>query len=100
VRSVVFLGDQQAVPAQNRLGRDDAGDVGEAPSAEGVAFYGRTASLVIGEANLTGTICRTENPVLLAQVVDDGLQLSIDSSLRRTGKGRRVAAGADPLAEA
>jgi hypothetical protein len=42
------------------------GDVGEAPSAEGVAFHGQAASLVVSEANSLGTVRRTEDPVLLA----------------------------------
>ena len=64
-RSIVLLGDEQAVPAQDRIGRDDAGDVGEAPSADGVAFDGQAASLVIGEVNPAGTVRRAEDPVLL-----------------------------------
>ena len=78
LRAVVLPGDQQAIPTQNRLGRHDAGDVGEAPSAEGLAFHGQTASLVIAEANPAGTVRRTEDPVLLAEVINDGLLLSID----------------------
>ena len=77
-RAVVLLGDQPAVPAQDRIGCHDAGDVGEAPSAEGLAFHGQTASLIVGEANPLGTVRRTEDPVLLAQVLNDGLLLSID----------------------
>ena len=78
LRAVVLLGNQQAVPAQDRIGRHDAGDVGEAPSAEGFTFHGQAASLVVGEANPSGTIRRAEDPVLLAQVVNDSLLLSID----------------------
>ena len=65
-RAVVLLGDQQAVPAQDRIGCHDAGDVGETPSAEGFAFHGEAASLVVGEANPLGTVRRAEDPVLLA----------------------------------
>jgi hypothetical protein len=43
-----------------------------------VAFHGQTASLVVGQANPLGTVRRPEDPVLLAQVVNDGLLLSID----------------------
>jgi hypothetical protein len=43
-----------------------------------LAFCGQTASLVIGEANTAGTVRRTEDPVLLAQVVNGGLLLSVD----------------------
>jgi len=40
-RAVVLRGDQPAVPAQDGIGRHDAGDVGQAPSAEGFAFTAR-----------------------------------------------------------
>ena len=59
-----------------RLLSDDTDDVGEAPSAEGLTFYSQTASLV--EANPACAMRVTKDPVLLAQVVDDGLLLSID----------------------
>jgi len=72
-----YFGEGQ-VPAQDRIGSHDAGDVGEAPSAEGFAFHGQTASLIVGEANPLGTVRRTEDPVLLAQVRNDSLLLSID----------------------
>src|SRR3989442_6477009 len=78
LRAVVLLGDQQTVPAQDRIGGDDAGDVGEAPSAERLAFHGQPASLVVSEANPLGTVRRAEDPVLFAKIVNDGLLLSID----------------------
>ena len=76
-RAVVLLGDERAVPAQDRIGRHDAGNLGEAPSAEGVAFHGQAASLVDGEANPLATVRRAEHAVLLEQIVNDVLLLSI-----------------------
>ncbi len=61
IRAIVFLVDQQTVPAQNRIRRRDAGDVGEALSAEGFAFHGQTASLVVGQANTVGPVRRAED---------------------------------------
>ncbi len=51
--------------------------VGEARSADGFTFCGQAASLVVGEVNPVGTVRRAEDPVLLAEVVNDGLRLSI-----------------------
>ena len=78
LRAVVLVGDQEPVPAQDRIGCHDAGDVGETPPAEGLPFHGEPASLVVGEANALGAVCRAEDPVLLQQVLDDVLLLSID----------------------
>jgi hypothetical protein len=75
---VVLRGAEFAVPAQDRVGCHDARDSREVPTAEDVAFHGETASLVVGEANPSRTVRRTEDPVFLAQVVNHGLLLSID----------------------
>ena len=61
-----LLATRQPVPAQDRIGCHDAGDVGETPPAEGLSFHGESASLVVGEANALGAVCRAEDPVLLA----------------------------------
>ncbi len=42
------------------------------------AFHGKSASLIVGEAHASRAVCRAENPVLLEQVLDDVLLLSID----------------------
>ena len=41
-------------------------------------FNGQAASLVIGEAQASGSTRRAENPVLLEQVLNDRERLSID----------------------
>ena len=46
LRAVVFVGDEASVPAQDRIGCHDLGDVGQAPSAENVTFHGDPTSLV------------------------------------------------------
>ena len=73
-----FLATSRRYQRRDRIGCHDAGDLGEAPSAEGLAFHGQTASLIVGEANPLGTVRCTEDSVLLAQVVNNGLLLSID----------------------
>ena len=68
----------ESVPAQDGIGCHDAGDLRETLPPEGLPFYGEPAPLVVGEANALGAVCRTEDPVLLPQVLDDVLLLSID----------------------
>ena len=78
LRTVVLLGDEPPVPPQDRVGCHDAGDGREATTAEDVAFHGEAASLVVGQAQPSGTVRGAEDPVLLEQVVNDRLLLSID----------------------
>ena len=78
LRTVVFLGDESPVPTQDGVGCHDAGDGREAATAEDLAFHGETASLVVGEAQSSGTVHRAEDTVLLEQVVNDRLLVSID----------------------
>ena len=44
VGTVIFLGDEPPVPAQDRVGCHDAGHVRQAASAENHAFYGQAAA--------------------------------------------------------
>src|SRR5262245_58381863 len=74
---VVLLGDEFAVPPQDHVGCDDAGDRGEGTTAEDMAFHGETASLVVGQAQSLRAVHRAENAILLQQVVDDRLLVSI-----------------------
>jgi hypothetical protein len=48
------------------------------PTAEDVAFHGETASLVVGQTQSSGPVHRAEDAVLLEQVVNDRLLVSID----------------------
>ena len=57
---------------------DDAGDVRQATPAENLALHGQAASLVVGEPQSSRSLRRAEDTVLLEQVVDDRLLLSVD----------------------
>ena len=76
------------VPTQDSVRCHDARDSREVTPAEDVAFHGETASLVVGQAQSSGTVQRAENAILLEQVVNDGLLVSIDPS-QRTVRERR-----------
>ena len=78
LRAVVLVGDQKPVPAQDRVRCHDAGDVRETLPSEGLPFHGESPPLIVGEANASRAVCRAEDPVLLQQVLDDVLLLSID----------------------
>ena len=75
---VVLVGNEPPVPPQDRVGCHDAGDGREVTTAENVTFHGETASLVVGQARPSGTVHGAEDSVLLEQVVNDRLLVSID----------------------
>ena len=52
--------------------------VREAAPAEDLAFHGQTASLVVGEVQRSRTVGCEEDAVLLTQVIDDVLLVSVD----------------------
>ena len=48
--AVVCLGDQSPVPAENRVRRDDAGDLHQDAPSEFLAAHGESTALGIGQA--------------------------------------------------
>jgi hypothetical protein len=63
-------------------------------AAEDAAFHGETASLVVGQAPSSATVHRAENAILLEQVVNDRLLVSIDPAREQPEEeGERAAAG-------
>jgi hypothetical protein len=90
LRAVVLVGDEASVPAQDRIGCHDPGNVGQAPSAENVTFHGEPASLVVGAANALGAVRRTKDAILFQQIINDLLLLSIDpAGDEKREKGKR-----------
>ena len=64
---------------------------------EGLPFHGEPATLIVREAKALGTVCRAADSVLLEQVLDDVLLLSIDpSGEEQEQKGER---GRQPIHE-
>ena len=78
LRTVVLLGDETPVPAQDRVGCHDTSDCRESAAAQDLAFHGETASLVVSEAQSSRTGHRPEDSIFLEQVVNDRLLVSID----------------------
>src|SRR4029077_13339652 len=72
-RAVVLLRDQRAIPPQNRVRSDDAGDARQPPPAERLTLDRQNAALVVGETDSSMSVRGAQDSVLLQQVVDDGL---------------------------
>ena len=47
-------------------------------TAQGLAFHGETASLVVGQGHSSGAVHCAEDSVLFEQVVNDRLLVSVD----------------------
>ena len=80
-----FLGDEPAMPAQDRIGRDDGGDRFQGPPAKRFAFGSESASLIVGEEypSTAGFELFLQDPVIFDQVGDGaGLLKSYPASER------------------
>jgi len=76
-------------------------NVREAAPAEDLAFHRQPAALVVGEAQSSGSLRCAQHPVLLEQVVDDRLLLSVDppgeqQAEEREGWRQRIHRGSVP----
>ena len=70
-RAAVLASDQLAVPAQDRVGRDQASELAQPTMSDGPALDGYAPPLVIGEPQAPPAELLAEDAVLLAQEVDD-----------------------------
>src|SRR5215467_10694361 len=77
-RAGVFRGDEPAIPTEDRVRGDDARDVPKATPTERLSLHRQAAPLVVSEPETTATALRAQDAVLLAQVVDDRLLLTVD----------------------
>ena len=78
LRAVVFSGHKAPIPPQDGVRCDDAGDGCQAAPAEDSALHGQAPALVVGEAQTSGSPRGAKAPVLLEQIVNDPLLLSVD----------------------
>ena len=78
LRPIVLLGDEMSVPAKDRVGRDDAGDLPKGLSADGLALDREASAQVVSEAKAASSELPTEEAVLLHQVVDDAVLVAAD----------------------
>jgi hypothetical protein len=76
--SVVLGGNELAVPGQQRIGRDDAGEATQGGSAKNLGPDRESAPLVVRQPNPSLAELLPQDPVLLAEVLDDVLLPVID----------------------
>ncbi len=78
-RAVVPLPrNQPPVPGQDRVRSDDRRHVAQELSTERLAFHREPSSLVIGEAETLATELAFEDAVLLDEVINDILLVTVD----------------------
>ena len=68
--AVVCLGDQSPILAENRVRRDDAGDLHPDAPAELLAAHGASTALGIGPVKRPRTQVLPEDPILLPEIRD------------------------------
>ena len=68
--AVVLPGNQPPVPAENRVRRDDAGDLRQNPPAEFLASHRESTALGVGQAKWTWAKLLPEDPILLPEIID------------------------------
>ena len=68
---VVLLGDELAVPAQDRIGGHQAAELVQGAAAERTARRRQPAALVVCESQATVTELLAKDAVLLLEVLDD-----------------------------
>ena len=95
--AVVLLGDQLPIPAQDRVRRDDAGHLGQDPSAEFLAAHGETTPLSVSQAERTTAQLLSEDSILLTEIVDQIFLVTVqpasnreDEEVQRVGHPMRL----------
>jgi hypothetical protein len=79
-RAIVLAGDQLAVPAQDRVRRDQARELVQPATTDDLALDGQASPLVIGEPQPPPGELLAKDSVLLAQEVDDLELAGVDPS--------------------
>jgi len=82
-RAVVLAGDQLAVPAQDRVGRDKDRKTRPVDDDRRPGLDGQPSPLVVGEAQPPSAKLLTQDSVLLAQEVDDLQLAGVDPARHR-----------------
>ena len=81
--AVVCLGDQSPVPAENRVRRDDAGDLHHDAPAELLAAPGESTALGIGPAKRPRAQVLPEDPILLPEIRDQIVLVAVHPASER-----------------
>ena len=81
--AVVCLGDQSPVPAENRVRRDDAGDLHHDAPSEFLAAHGESTALGIGPAKRPRAQVLPEDPILLPEIRDQIVLVAVHPASER-----------------
>ena len=81
--AVVCLGDQSPVPAENRVRRDDAGDLHQDAPSEFLAAHGESTALGIGQAKRPRVQVLPEDPILLPEIRDQIVLVAVHPASER-----------------
>ena len=81
--AVVCLGDQSPVPAENRVRRDDAGDLHQDAPSELLAAHGASTALGIGPAKRPRAQVLPEDPILLPEIRDQIVLVAVHPASER-----------------
>ncbi len=82
-----LLRDEPPVPSQDRLGRDDRGELVEGFSAESDASHREPHAVVVGQSELPAAKLRPEDAVLLVEVVEHPLLVAVQPTGKDDGEG-------------
>ena len=89
--AVVLPGKQPPVPAENRVRRDDAGDLRQHPPAEFLASHRESTALGVGQAKWTWATLLPEDPILLPERIDHVFLVAVHpASGREKEEAQRV----------
>ena len=75
--AVVLPGNQPPGPAENRVRRDDAGDLRQHPPAEFLASHRESTALGVGQAKWTWAKLLPEDPILLPKIIDHAFLVGV-----------------------
>ena len=81
--AVVCLGDQSPVPAENRVRRDDAGDLHQDAPSELLAAHGESTALGIGPTKRPRAQVLPEDPILLPEIRDQIVLVAVHPASER-----------------
>jgi hypothetical protein len=80
LRAVVLFRDEPSIPAEDRVGRDNAGYPPKRLSSENLALHGETATLIVVQPKPSSTKPFTKDAILLHQILDDLLLVAVHSA--------------------
>ena len=98
--AAVLPGNQPPVPAENRVRRDDAGDLRQNPPAEFLASHRESTALGVGQARWTWAKLLPEDRILLPEIIDHVFLVAVHpASGREYEEAQSVGHSLRPLRE-